>query len=386
MDIYNKAVEQKSYMTKVRRSLHQIPELGMEEYETSAYIKNELRKSGIEYIETANTGIIVTLGPVISKKTLALRADMDGLRIIEKNNVDYISKNENNMHACGHDGHMASLLGAVMILHENENKLKNRVKIIFQPSEEDCRGAQAIIDERHLDDVDEIFGLHIFTDIDSSNISVESGYRMANSLNFSVEFKGKSGHAGKPQLCKDTVVCASAFVMNLQSIVSRKLDPIRSGVVTIGKIRGGSAHNIVAGETLLEGTARFFTDDVGKMIKNEIINIANSTGIIYGCEPAINFRTASHPSVINDEELTKDFVDFINKNVTELSYKMTKVPPMMLGEDFSNYQKFVKGVFAFVGGRNEKIGCIYQNHHEKFNFDEEALINAAALYVAFAMR
>lgn len=371
----------RNYVVSLRKHFHMYPELGLEEYETSKRIKEELSNMEIPYISAGETGVIGFVGK--GENVIALRADMDALRVTEKNEVSYRSKNEGVMHACGHDAHMAALLGAASILKKYEADLNCTIKLIFQPSEENCRGAKLIVEEGHLDHVEEIFGLHVFGDIPCGMISIEAGPRMAASDIFKITINGKSGHAGKPQQCVDATIAGAALILNLQSIISREMDPVESAVVTIGHFVSGTQHNIVSGEAFIEGTVRTFSVEHAKYIEQAVKRIANSTAAVYSCTCDVEYKRSAHPVVVNDENVVETAYAAAEKLFEK--EKLVEIPKMMLGEDFSVYQRSIPGAFAFVGGGNEELGRAYPNHHERFNIDEKAVTNSTLLYVGYVM-
>lgn len=381
MDI-NKEVEQLSnYVVRLRKHFHKHPELSMMEYETSRRIKEELLNMEIPFVAVGETGVIGFVGR--GDKVVALRADMDALKIKEKTTVGYKSVNEGVMHACGHDAHMASLLGAADILKRHEGELKCTVKLIFQPSEENCLGARMICDQGHMDDVDVIFGLHVFGDIPCGKISIQSGPRMAASDIFKITIRGRSGHAGKPHQCTDATIAGAALVMNMQTIISREFDPISAAVVTIGHFTSGSQHNIISGEAYIEGTARTFSHEEGRHIEKSVKRIAQNTGQTFNATVDVDYQRSLHPVVINEEKTTEIAVQAAKKLFPEEAF--LDLPRMFLGEDFSVYQQRVPGVFAFVGAGNESLGRAFPNHHDQFNIDEKAVVNSTKLFVGFVM-
>ncbi|SFB37147.1 amidohydrolase [Acetitomaculum ruminis DSM 5522] len=372
------------YMTKMRRIFHENPEIGFQEYKTSSYIEDELKKMKIPYRKVGETGIIANIGKNNSKEVYVLRSDMDALHITENSKLEYASKNDGYMHACGHDGHMASLLGAIKVIKEHEDMLTKDIRIIFQPSEENCKGALFMLENGALNKGDEIFGVHIFTDIEAGKVSLTPGNRMAVSRNFKAIIKGKAGHAAKPHLCADATLAAATFVVNSQGIVSRMADPIDSLVVTFGKLISGTAHNIISGQANVEGTIRFYNEDTGKKALEKLTFIGENSAKIYDCTFSLEVSKATHPAVINDAKLSKE----VTKAASLLmdNEKIVDTPAILLGEDFSNYTINNPGLFAFVGGYNSKKDCIYPNHHDSFNFDEDALLDAASLYLSFAFK
>lgn len=381
MDIKEEVDKRSNYVVRLRKHFHKYPELSMVEYETSKRIKEELSNMEIPFVTAGETGIIGFIGT--GKRVIALRADMDALKITEKNEVGYRSVNPGVMHACGHDAHMAALLGAADVLKTFEKELTCTIKLIFQPSEEDCRGARLICDQGHLDDVNEIFGLHVFGDIPCGNISIQPGPRMAASDIFKIRVDGRSGHAGKPQQCIDATVAGAAMVLNLQTIISREFDPVSAAVVTIGHFESGTQHNIISGEAFIEGTARTFHHRDGNHIEKSVKRIAYNTASTFNATAHVDYQRSLHPVVNNDFDLTQKAIRAAKKVFTEDAF--VDIPRMFLGEDFSVYQQRVPGTFAFVGAGNESLGRDFPNHHNRFNIDEKAVINATRLYVAFAL-
>lgn len=379
--ITKEADQLSNYVVNLRKHFHMHPELGMQEYETAKRIRQELTDMEIPYIEVGETGTIGFVGK--GTKVIALRADIDALPITENNEVPYKSQNPGVMHACGHDAHTASLLGAAQILKKYEDTLNCTVKLIFQPSEENCKGAKLICDHGHLDDVEEIFGLHVFTDMPCGTINIQAGQRMAATDIFEINVTGRAGHAGKPQQCIDATVAGAAIVMNLQTVISRELDPNASAVLTVGKFVSGTAHNIISGEATIRGTVRTFTHEDGRQIENAVHRIVDSTAQAYRAKAHVDYQRSLHPEVMNDERVTA----FALKNAKKVfpEHMFVDMPKIFLGEDFSVYQQRVPGTFAFVGAGNESLGRAYPNHHDKFNIDEKAVVTATKLYVSFAM-
>lgn len=382
MDIVKETELIGDYIISLRRKFHKCPELALEEFETSKIIKNELDKIGIPYVNCGETGIIATIGNGKSK-TISLRADMDALKIEENTGVDYTSENLGVMHACGHDAHMASLIGAATILKKHEEDIPGKIILIFQPAEEISCGAKIILEEGYLDKIEEIFGLHVFGDIECGKISIESGYRMAASHKFRIDIKGKSGHAGKPHQCIDATLVCAATVVDIQSIVSREIDPMDPAVVTIGHMVSGASHNIISGEAFIEGTVRMFSEENAKHIEKSIKRIAYSTAIAHGATATIDYNLSSHPAVYNDENLVEVALAGARKIFNDED--IISIPKIMLGEDFSIYQKKIPGVFAFVGAGNSRLGRNFPNHNERFNIDEKAILISTKLYLAYAL-
>ncbi len=382
MDINSIALKYKDYMIDLRRHFHSHPELSFKEYDTSQRIKEELDDIGIPYISgNGNTSIIATIEGYKKGKTIALRTDIDALNVTECTNVSYKSQNEGCMHACGHDAHMASLLGAAKILKEIQNELPGTVKLIFQPGEEMGQGAKKIIEQGFLHGVDSIFGLHVISDIKCGKISIDAGPRMASADSFKITVTGKGCHGAKPNQGVDALLAASAIVLNLQSVVSREIDPLEPAVVSIGTLKAGTQYNIIADNAELLGTARCFNNDVRRKIPLAMKRIIENTAKSYGAEAKLDYSFAVGP-VINDDELSK----IGESAVTQILSKdaLLKDTKLLISEDFSEYTEQIPSVFALVGARNEKKDAKYPHHSEKFNVDEDCLLIASALHAQYA--
>lgn len=383
MDIRKEILEQEDHIIQLRRQFHQYPELGMEEYKTSAGIKEELTRLQIPWEGFGETGVAGYIGSREKGKTIALRADMDALKIEERTGVSYASKIPGMMHGCGHDGHIASLLGAAAFLKAHESELNGMVKLIFEPSEENCRGANLVCASGILDGVDSIFGLHIFTDMEYGQISIEPGERMATTDIFHIRLTGKSGHAGKPHQCIDATVAGAALVMGLQTLVSRELNPLSAAVVSVGHFESGHQYNVVSGEALLDGTVRSFAKEDRQLLEQGIWRMTEEISRAYRVTAEIDYQPSLHPAVINDKTDTEIALRGAKRIFGEESF--VSIPKIFLGEDFSIYQTKIPGTFAFVGGGNKEKGLIYPNHHDKFNIDERVLADGACLHAVYAM-
>lgn len=364
-------------LKKIRRDLHQIPELAFEEYKTSEYIVNYLEKLGITYEKkVAKTGVIAFFEGKSNSNAIAFRADMDALSITEKNDITFKSKNEGKMHACGHDGHMAILLGLARYLSENIEKLKTNVVLIFQPAEEGPGGALPLINEGILEkyNIAEIYGLHIFPDLDEGKIGVREGVMMAQAGEFDIEIRGKSAHAAQPHKSIDSVLVMAELILGFQSIVSRNISPTEASVLTVGKVFAGDRRNIIANSAILEGIIRSFRTSTYNKIKGRIKDYIQGLEHIHSCSIALIFRDG-YPSVMNDKRLTKDFIVGLCQDEVQI------IEPLMLAEDFSYYQKKIPGLFFFLGARNTKDDFIYPLHNDRFNFDEDILNYGLSIYV-----
>ena len=317
-----------NYIKNLRKYFHMYPELSMQEFKTSKKIQEELKKINVPYLNEVKTEVIASIGNN-QGRTIALRCDMDGLKITENTGVPYASINKGIMHACGHDAHMASLIGSAIVLKKYEDLLPGKVLLIFQPSEENAKGAKLICEHGYLDNVDEIFGLHVFTDIDCGKLSIESGARMAASDKFIIHINGKAGHAGTPHQCIDASLVCAAILMNLQSIISREIDPLDNAVVTVGHIESGSTHNIISSKAFIEGTVRTFSVSTAKHIKASIERISYATALSYGATVNIDYESSAHPAVINDINVVNTALNGAKKIFTDNTF--IKTPPIMLG-------------------------------------------------------
>lgn len=383
MNIKNISEKYKNYVLEKRRYFHMNPEPSLYEYNTSKIVKEELEKLNIPYISTADTGIIATIKGEKEGKTVLLRADMDALEVFEKNDVPYKSQKEGLMHACGHDGHTAMLLGAAHIFNEIKSEIKGEIKLLFQPAEEVAEGAKKIIAETKITDkIDAAFAIHLWQGIESGKISLEAGARMAAADIFSIKIKGKSGHGSMPHETVDAVVVSSALVMNLQHLVSRNTNPLDTLVVTVGKLEAGTRYNIIAGEATLEGTIRSFSDNVWKLVPEQLERVVQNTCATYGATAEINLIRAT-PPLINDEKIS----EILKKSATTLYGEdvVVKYEKTTGGEDFAYFTQKVPGALAFVGIRNDEKGINAPHHNEKFDMDEDALQVGTNLYVQFAL-
>lgn len=366
----------------IRRELHQWPETGLLEYKTCEYIEAKLKEWGIPYEKVEPTGIVALIGqkegPVIG-----LRADMDALPVTEANQVSYCSKRTGYMHACGHDVHTAGLLGAAYGLKQLERRLEGKVKLLFQPAEEICKGANLLLESGYLDDVSSLIGLHIFADMPFGTISMEAGPRMARTDRFEIRLKGQGGHAAKPQQCVDTTVMAAALVMNLQTIISRHMNPVDAALLTIGSLHSGTQYNIISGEAVLTGTIRSFQDEVAESILETMKKMVEDTAHMYGGEGELIAYPVSHPPLINDKKVAEDGASAFAEVAGEDA--LISVEKLMLGEDFANYQRKIPSAFGFIGGG--KAGEVnYPNHHPNFDIDERGIGLMAKCYGAYALK
>ncbi|MDY3005387.1 amidohydrolase [Anaerococcus porci] len=386
MDIRKLINKNKDYIVEMRRYFHKNPELSFEEHETTKKIANELEKMGISYEipnEEPRTGVIGLIEGGKPGKTVALRADIDALNVCEKNEIDYKSQNEGKMHACGHDTHISMLLGAAKILSEIKDEICGRVYLIFQPAEELGLGAKYMIRQgTWFDEIDSIYGSHIWVGLDAGKISVEAGDRMAAADKFKIKIKGKSGHGSLPNETVDAVLVGSAVVQNLQQLVSRNYSPLDSVTVTIGSFHSGNRFNIIAGEAEMEGTNRYFSKEIGKNIENDMNRVIKGICDAYGADYELKYDYILGPTI--NDEISSRIAERALKKVAgeEANQKMQKTTG---GEDFCFYLQDKPGCFGFIGCRNPEIGADYPHHNERFNVDENVLANGAGMYAQYAI-
>lgn len=372
-----------SYMIELRRYFHQHPEPSLKEYETAKTIKRHLNELNIPYVTVGETGVLATIKGNHPGKTLLMRADIDALEITDAKQTDYHSLADGYMHACGHDAHTASLLGAAKLLVNKKDQIHGTLLLAFQQAEEIGVGAKLFVDAGHLDHVDGVFGYHVATAIELGKLAINEGPVAASCDIFKIKLNGLSSHVGKPHQGIDAVYAASSLVVELQSIVSREVDPLQPAVVGIGILQSGTRYNIVANEASIEGTIRAFNQDVRKQIKDAITRITNHVCLSHRIESSIEFYDAASP-VINHPEATK-LAREIACNIVPSEHVLTNYELQMGADDFSEFQLKAPGVYVWVGTRNEDPATHFGHHHELFDIDEQALLIAAQLYIDYAL-
>ena len=374
---YSKKLE--SDIISKRRFFHMNPETAFEEISTASYIEKELQLLGYDTIRAVKTGVIATIPDIKGKKTVALRADIDALNIIEETNVDYQSKYKGKMHACGHDAHSAMLLGAAKIIMENKQYLTDPIKLIFQPGEEGGAGAKYIVEEGHLKDVNYIFGIHIWHDLPSGTIGIRDGPVFASSDRFVVKIIGRGGHVANPHQTIDPTPVLNDIYSALQKVISREINPFDPVVLALPKFGGSEAHNIIPSEAYLHGTLRTLNPKMREYIKNRISDIVFGYSKAWRCKGTVTFDPLAYPAVVN----TKDIVEKCLIILQSLN-NIQIMNQSMVGEDFAFYLEKVPGVFFTLGNYNEKEGTIYPHHHPQFRVDETILWKGSALYSILA--
>ncbi|UCE42516.1 MAG: amidohydrolase [Candidatus Aminicenantes bacterium] len=363
-----------------RRDFHRHPETAFEEHWTASVLRKFLEDHDIPVQVMAKTGLRGLLKGKPGGKTVALRADIDALPLKEDGDKEYISENPGAAHACGHDGHMAILMGVIELLCRRKEVFQGSVVFLFQPSEERIPGgAKLMIEEGALEGVDAIFGLHLWQLLATGDVGLVKGAMMAQPDKFTIRIQGKGGHGSMPHQTVDPILVASHLVVNIQSIVSRNVDPLKPVVISFGTIEGGTIYNIIPEEVVLTGTVRSFDTDVQELSENRLKEIIDATCAAFGATADFQYEKG-YPPVVNDETM----VDFVAKIADEVfgKGKVKEIDPVMGGEDFAYFLKEVPGAFLFLGMGDRME---YPHHHPAFDIDEKALPQATLLMTALAL-
>ncbi|MEG1972141.1 MAG: M20 family metallopeptidase [Oscillospiraceae bacterium] len=372
----------------MRRDLHQIPELGFDLPKTKAYVTAELKRLGISYKESElDSSLVATIKGNGEGKTIAFRGDMDALPIVEENVVDYISRHEGRMHGCGHDTHTAMLLAAAKVLNENRDKFCGTIKLLFQTAEETARGAEIMIKNGAIDDVDAIFGLHIGSimgkDIKSGKAIIASGCIMASYDKFIITVNGVGCHGSTPEKGVDPINVASHIVTSLQTVIAREVSATKPVVMTFGKISGGEAYNAIPGTVILEGTIRALEENAREYLAKRIEEISKGVAKTFRADCDVEIVWGA-PPVINHEETTKICAEAAALAIGSENV-LTSIPaPNMGGEDFACYLQKIPGTFIFLSSSNAEKGTDRPHHNPKFNVDEDVLYEGTAIFVSIA--
>lgn len=369
-----------------RRWLHAHPELSFQEKETSNYILQHYAHNKNVQVEKniGGYGIKVTIDSGKKGKTVALRADFDALPIDEQTQLEYSSQNKGVMHACGHDAHTAYLMTLADCLAEMKDDFCGKIVIIHQPAEEmPPGGASLMIKDGVLDGVDAIFGCHVINQFDFGKVYYHKGPTQQARARFVATVKGTGGHGAAPHEANDAIVIASNLVLSLQTIVSRRLDPMTPGVVTIGSFDGKGQFNIIKDSVTLEGDVRCMSEQSKQLIANEVKNICDGLAKAYSCEIDLDYKN-DYPVLMNDEGLTQLAVDAItHANIPEL-ISVEDCGPRPQSEDFAYYSQVIPACFFYVGARPN--GTAYPHHHPKFTINEESMLIAAKSMGAVALK
>lgn len=379
------SLEQKEdRIIEVRRYLHANPELSFQEEETAAYIKDFYKDVPIDTIETnvgGNRGIVVSIDSGHPGPTLALRADFDALPIQEETGLPFASKNKGVMHACGHDGHTAYMLVLAETLAEMKDQLKGAIKIIHQPAEEmPPGGAKSMVEAGVLNGVDAVIGIHLMSSMETGNVYYRSGQTQTGRAKFTLKIQGKGGHGAMPHTANDAIVAASAFVMNVQTIISRRIDPFDSAVVTIGSFDGKGQFNIIKDAVELEGDVRTLSSESREKVEDEVRRITRGIEEMYNVGVELNYAN-DYPVLINDETVTLKVKEAIEQADIQEINDVLETDPIAPSEDFAYYLEEKPGTFLYVGAKPEGKEA-YPHHHPKFEIDERSLLISAKTMAA----
>jgi len=382
MDFLAEAKRAEPEIIKTRRTLHQRPELAYHEGQTAKVVAERLESMGIEVRRgVGGTGVLGTLEGGKKGRVVALRADMDGLPVQEMSEVEFRSKNDGVMHACGHDTHMAMLLGAARILAENRKELYGTVKFLFQPAEENGGrgGALPMIEDGAMKDpkVDYVFGLHISSTKKSGEIGFREGSFMAAPDTFKVKIVGRGGHGSAPHQTVDPIYVAAHVILALQGVSSRMIDPVSPFVISVGAVHAGTKENIIPDVAILDGTIRTLDERTRRKAKQKVEAVAKGVCKTFGATAEVEFEKDAYPVTVNDPNATEKAVRVLRRLP---GVKVIRTEPVLGGEDFSRFLQKAPGMFYFLGTGNPAKGCIYPNHSSRFKVDEDVLkLGAASL-------
>jgi amidohydrolase len=374
--------EQKDFIIKTRRDLHQIPETAYTEHKTSAYVSEALNREGL-HVQTgmARFGVVGLMDTKRPGPTLMIRADMDALPIEEATGLPFASVHQGAMHACGHDAHMAMVLGAARVLNGMREKLSGNIKFLFQPAEEGPGGAKPMIDAGVMENprVDYAVGCHVWPAIPEGTLGIKPGVFMAAMNRFDIKIIGEGGHGAMPHLCVDALEVGTQVVSALQRIVSRHMNPLQPTVLTIGRFHAGTAFNIIPGVAEMSGTTRTFDTEIWRTLEARIEKVVRGVCEAMGARYQLSFRF-SYPPTVNDPE----FSETVRASAERIVGKdrVVEPEPTMGGEDMSYYLQKTKGCFFALGVGRKGVANL---HHSKFDFNEDVLLLGVAMYCQVAL-
>ncbi len=368
-----------------RRYLHKYPELSFQEEKTAQFVYETLQTFGdLEISRPTKTSVMARLIGQQPGKVIALRADMDALPIEEENDFDFVSQNPGVMHACGHDGHTAMLLGSAKILTQFKDQMKGEVRFLFQHAEELFPGgAQEMVKAGVLEGVDQVMGIHLAATVEVGKIGLCHGPATSGSDTFDIKIQGKGGHSSEPHLTIDPIAIGSQVINNLQHIVSRNRDPLEKLVVSVTKFQSGTAYNIIPDTAILSGSVRSLDPELRQQVPSLIKRIVKGVTEAHHASFEVDYHFG-YSSVVNDDRVREAIEETIMDVWGEDT--LLRLPALMSGEDFSAFSNEVPGCFIFVGAGNQNKGIIYPHHHPRFTIDEDALEIGVELFVQSAFK
>ncbi|EAD6739560.1 amidohydrolase [Listeria monocytogenes] len=377
--LMNMLQERKDEITQIRRHLHEHPELSFHEAETAKFIQDFYKGKDVEVATEVGNGhaVVVTIKGGKPGKTIALRADFDALPIEEQTELPFKSKKPGVMHACGHDGHTAYLLVLADCLIQLKENIPGTIKIVHQHAEETPPGgAKSVVESGILDDVDQIFGINVFPFGESGQVYYHSGFAMAGRTYFKLKIQGVGGHGSSPHMANDAIVAGAYFVTAIQTVVSRRLNPFDTGVITIGSFDGKGSFNVIKDAVELEGDVRYMNTENRDKMDAEIHRIVAGMEAMFGVTVELTY-TNDYPPLYNDPAVTEQVVASLQKGVGEYLTGISEYDMLSGSEDFAYYLQKIPGVFFYIGAKPKNTSNAYFNHHPKFDIDEDALLVAA---------
>lgn len=386
MSLKQYIVREKEYIIGLRRYFHAHPEVSLREYGTCKKIEEELNALDIPHRTVGETGVYAWIDgkKAGAGKIVALRADMDALAMEDLKTEPYRSQNQGFCHACGHDAHTATLLGAAKVLKSKEQEFSGQIRLFFQQAEEIGQGARLFVRDGLLDGCERVYGAHVTSRLPKGKVAITKGPQCASCDYFKISITGKGAHVSTPHLGVDAAYIASQIVVNLQSIVARSTAPLETVVVGVGVIRAGTQYNIVAEKAEIEGTTRSFIPEVREFTNKRVVEIAKQTAAMYGAVAEVTFLDYAAP-LVNDADAVAE-VTAIAKELIDPANIVADYPKSLGADDFADYLAVTKGMYGYIGTANEEnANTRAAHHHGLFDIDEEALLLSCNLYVDYAL-